>query len=252
MYHTFVNDNNIIAFTTDRQDGFSKEPYDTLNLAYHVGDDPDKVLENHLKLAKELGYDYHNLYFGQQTHSINLVKITAASPQISENTDALYTKDSDKYIGVMTADCLPILGYDATSQVVFAIHAGWLGSARMITYHTLSYLIDKEKLDIANTTIYFGPSICQNKYQVQADVYQQLLATPFDNLQECFIANDDGTYQFDNRLYNVKQLAKLGYNTDNIIKLDECTYRLEDKYFSYRRDGKTGRMMSIIALKKEL
>lgn len=248
MYHIFVDNNEIIAFTTDREGGYSTGPYRSLNLAFHVGDDHNMVLKNHYKLADELHYGYQNLYFTQQTHGTNLEQITEDSPQVSDDTDALYTKETNKYIGVMTADCLPILGYDPTNHLVFAIHAGWLGSVKMITHKTLNYLIENEKLDVADTQIYLGPSISQKNYQVQDDVYQKVMATPFDNLAECFTKNDDGTYQFNNRLYNIKQLESLGIKAQNITELDDCTYENE-KYFSYRRDGQTGRMMSIIALK---
>lgn len=249
MYHILVVNNDFIAFTTDRDGGYSSGPYRSLNLAFHVGDDHNMVLKNHYKLADKLKYHYQHLYFTQQTHGINLEKITDVSPQVSEDTDALYTKEPNKYLGVMTADCLPILGYDPTSHLVFAIHAGWLGSVKMITHKTLSYLIEHEKLNVGKCQIYLGPSISQKNYQVQNDVYQKVLATPFDNLEECFINNNDGTYQFDNRLYNIKQLTSLGIKPKNITQLDECTYE-NTKYFSYRRDGQTGRMMSIIALKE--
>lgn len=251
MYHLFENNDELIAFTTTNQDGYSKIPYQSLNLGYHVADNNDDVLKNHLKLAESLNYNYDNLYFANQTHSTNLQQITKDSQQISDNTDALYTKEPNKYLGVMTADCLPILGYDHTNHLVFAIHAGWLGSSRLITYKTIDYLMKNENLDLDNTTIYFGPSIFQDNYQVGSDVYEKILATPFADLEECFVLNEDSTYQFDNRLYNIKQLTKLGFNPKNIIKLDECTYQ-EDHYFSYRKDRITGRMMSIIALKKEL
>lgn len=250
MYHIFADNNDFVAFTTNRQGGYSTSPYHFLNLAYHVGDNYNLVLKNHYKLARELNYNYKNLYFTQQTHGTNLVKISYDSPQVSEDTDALYTKEPNRYLGVMTADCLPILGYDSTNQLVFAIHAGWLGSVRMITYKTLTYLKKQEHLDIKNTRIYLGPSISQNNYQVQDDVFQKVLNTPFDNVEECFINNNDGTYQFDNRLYNIKQLVSVGINHDNIKQLSDCTYE-DNNYFSYRRDGQTGRMMSIIALKKE-
>ncbi|MEG0365054.1 MAG: laccase domain-containing protein, partial [Erysipelotrichales bacterium] len=131
MYQV-IRDDSILAISTNRSDGVSKAPYDSLNLAYHVLDNKDDVDTNYSLLANKLNIDVNDIYIPNQTHSKIMLEVKKNQTKITNECDALYTKDKGVYIGVLTADCLPILMYAHDKEVVVAIHAGWQGSDKLI------------------------------------------------------------------------------------------------------------------------
>lgn len=248
MYDIFNNDDNVLAITTDRNGGVSSSNYSSFNFGYHVGDIKEDVDRNYEILANELNIDINKLFIPQQTHSANFMEITKDSSKEIKDCDALYTKDNELFIGVLTADCLPILLYCPDKQIVAAIHAGWQGSTKLITKKVLEHLIDHEHIDPQLTQAYLAPSIFQVMYEVGDDVYHQACASNLD-AEECFILKDNGKYLFDNRLFNIKQLLSCNINASNITRVNKCTYLNKD-YFSYRRNKNTGRQLTLIGLNK--
>lgn len=249
MYTTWINDENILAITTDNQGGVSTGAKKSLNFGYHVNDNKKAVDQNFEILANVLNIDVKNIYFAQQTHSSNIVKVDQNTQMPFADTDALYTNVPNHYIGVMTADCLPILLFDSTTNIVAAIHAGWAGSAKTIAYLTVKYLIENEGLNPLTTKAMLGPSILKSSYEVDDYVKEKVYTNDLDlDLSHVFENKANGKYWFDNRLFNIKQLEKAGIVLENITDLAIDTFS-DDNYFSYRQSKETGRQLSLIGLK---
>ena len=132
MIEAFFNSNDILALFTDRSGVVSKPPYDSLNVAFHVGDKVTDVIKNRSILADNLNINIKNLIYMDQIHS-NFIKIVNNSLiNKNESCDALITDKKEIALMVMVADCIPILMYDNTKRVVAAIHAGRNGTFQEI------------------------------------------------------------------------------------------------------------------------
>lgn len=248
MFYKFLNTTDVVALTSNNRGGYSNNEFSSLNFGYHVFDNHEHVEQNHQVLLDELDIAKENLYYCQQIHSNNFLEVISGSPNVLADCDALYTNLSKHYIAVMSADCLPILGYCPSNQLVFAIHAGWIGSTKLITYNLLNHLVDSNKIDINNVKLFLGPSIFQKNYEVGHDVYQKVINSNIHNSHKCFIKISDNKYLFDNRLYNKLQLLQVGVKNDNIDSLDICTYD-DNKFYSYRKNKVCGRHISVIGIK---
>lgn len=237
---------NVLAICTNRLDGHSTKPYDSFNLGYHVLDNKEDVDKNRDILANIM--NTKQVVFPNQTHSSNIIQVKDMNCNVSD-CDALYTKEKDIAVGVLTADCLPILFYCPDKEIVGTIHAGWQGSVKEITYKSFEYLIKHENIDISKTKVYLGPSISRDVYEVDHDVYSKVLSLDYTFLESCFKIKDNNKFNFDNVEFNLKQLEKIGIDYQNIQLSNICTYQNKD-YFSYRQDNITGRQASIIKLIK--
>lgn len=222
----------IKAGTTLRQGGVSKSPYDSFNLATHVGDELSMVNQNRamLKVPNEVQWL-------EQVHSIEAVLLPR--DEIVPKADAAYTSDKNVICAVMTADCLPLLITDKQGSCVAAIHAGWRGLCDGIVEATIQKLpVEAEKL-----MVWLGPAIGADVYEVGKEVYDAFTAK-HDEAKQVFTATTEGHWLFD-----IYWLARFRLNKMGVTQIyggDHCTLSEEDKFFSYRRDGVTGRMASLI------
>jgi polyphenol oxidase len=228
---------NIRAISTLRYPGNSKNHYSGLNLATHVGDSVSDVEKNRLDLRSLLPSEPKWL---NQTHSAKAVLAEAA--KVNEDADASYTKQKNMVCVAMTADCLPILITNRLGTKVAAIHAGWRGLASGIIESTLLALTSHPEFLIA----WIGPSISKTHYEVGKDVYDVFRDT--HTLLECQEAFKPYNNKFlaDMPLLATQRLIKFGLVSNNIYSSNECTYAHSERYFSYRRDGITGRMATLI------
>ena len=234
---------NIKAYSTLRYPGKSYEVYAGFNLARHVGDDKNQVLANRRDLI-----DYANLpsipKWLNQTHgNIALLAETILS-EIAPNADASYTQKSDQVCVVMTADCLPILVTNKEGTEVAAIHAGWQGLAAGVIENTLSALTSEPE----SLLVWIGPSIHQPNYEVDEDFYARFSETHSQKeLDAAFgLKNKQKKWLANVPLLATQRLIRCGVNSHDIYLSDQCTYANPERYFSYRRDGVTGRMASLI------
>lgn len=227
---------NITAFTTTRNGGVSKAPYDTFNLAAHADDNVEHVLENRKRLRENFKLPNEPAWL-QQTHSNIAVYIDDDFKKCE--ADASYTDQKNQVCVVMTADCLPILITNKQGTEIAAIHAGWQGLAKGIIEAT----IKKLKSDPNDLMAWLGPAIGPNVFEVGADVH------------ELFINHDvkaeSGFTPFakDKWLMNIYHLGTQRLNDVGVTQIyggDYCTYSEPEKFFSYRREKVTGRMVSLI------
>lgn len=229
-----LKNDDILIITSDKKDGdFSRKKIDNI--------------QNYLDLCYSFNINLCDLYLAKQSHSDILNEIKNYQ-NIDSECDAIYTKVKGLYLGILTADCLPILGYDLTNNIVFAIHSGWKGSSKLITYKTIKHLIDNENLDINNTYIYLCPSISHNVYEVDNIVYNAFIEYDNYKAKECFTNKANNKYLFNNKQFNINILLSLGIKNNNIIDSNKCTY--QDNYHSYRKNKTDQRNISIIGIKE--
>ena len=223
------------ALSTLRTGGFSQSPYDSFNLAEHVGDEQNNVLRNRELLQTGL-----NLPAGpdwlEQTHSTRVVVLESDA---SRRADAAITRLEGTVAVVMTADCLPILLCNQAGSEVAAIHAGWRGLADGVIQATLNKL----QSPVSELMAWIGPGISQQYFEV-GDEVRDIFLTNSDQNQQYFIANRPGHW-----LCDLPGLATGILSHHALAEIDaapECSYRDEIQFFSYRRSATTGRMASLI------
>ncbi|SFC86046.1 peptidoglycan editing factor PgeF [Pseudoalteromonas denitrificans] len=228
---------NISFLTTTRNGGVSKSPFDQFNLAFHVNDDSKHVIANRALLHNQLPA---KAIWLAQIHSNKVIEITADSDlNLIEAADALYTKEKNIPLAIMTADCLPIFLTDIDGTQVGAIHAGWRGLSAGIIESTLACFSG----EMSNITACFGPAIGPDHFEVGEDVVAAFSQMNIPYLQ-AFKATKRGKY-----LANIFLLAQLILNKFGITCIANqqlCTFSQSDLFYSYRRENLTGRMASII------
>lgn len=236
----------LYAFT-DRLGGVSAAPFDTLNLAYHVGDDAAAVDKNHHLLAGALGYDQHRLVHMRQIHSDRIVRCTDDMTFGSRpECDALMTNLAGQPLMVMTADCTPVLLYDPVRHAVAAVHAGRAGALSDIAGKTVSRMVSEFGTDPADLYAVLGPSIRSCCYVIGPEVAEEVRAAGYS----AALDTRGGTRFLDvNRILRAQLLAA-GLASRNVETIDCCTACSNDRLFSYRADrNRTGRQAAVIMLK---
>ena len=227
---------HIKSFTTTRLKGKSQAPFDAFNLSHTVGDDFNAVQQNRECLAEELQLP-HQPNWLEQVHGTRA--ILCGAQETYPKADAYYTNQPKQVCAVLTADCLPILVCDQQGQEVAAIHAGWKGILAGIIDSTINSLKSKPK----NLLVWFGPAIGPKHFEVD------------DEFRLAFMAKDPQNSANFRQISTTKWLADIyGLARNNLAKCgisqiyggDLCTVEDRQRFYSYRRDNKTGRMASLI------
>ena len=212
----------------------SKAPFDQFNYALHVGDEPDVVIDNRQHLAQTIGQS--RIQWLEQVHGVDIVK--AGVDQC--RADGVYSQQLAQVCAVMTADCLPVFFCDTSGSQVAVAHAGWRGLAAGILQKTLKQFPKPEEV-----MVYFGPAISQRAFEVgdevKAEFTQQLPA-----LKSCFEKNKNQRWMAD--LYGLARMLLAEQGARQFYGGDRCTFSEADAFYSYRRDGQTGRMANLIWL----
>mgnify|MGYP001159996784 FL=1 len=231
------------AFVTERTGGFSTGKFSSLNLAHHVNDDFSTVERNRdllqLSVPADLTFQWLN-----QIHSDIVNVVSVSSPPMKG--DSLICREPGIACCVLTADCLPVFLTNLKGTEIAIIHAGWRGICRGI----LSKTVNKMCSDPYDLIAWLGPAIGPCHYEVGGDVKDALKKSIsskelWSRIETCFReSSTEGKFFLD--LYKTAgaMLKYLGVN--KIYGDDHCTFRDREKYFSYRRDGETGRMVSTI------
>lgn len=238
--------NNINQLVSSRY----REEGKNFNLSYAVGDDAKNVNQNRKKICETFGIDESNLFLPVQCHTNNVVILGEENASL-ENTDALITSIPGKCIGVLAADCVPVLLYDAKKQVIAAIHAGWKGTFQQIVSKTVKKMSAQFTCNPKDIYAGIGPSISQKNYEVGIEVFSKF-KTRFPNEYEKFIDKKSNEKAGLNLWEaNKLQLLKAGMPEKNIEISGICTFDNIDTFFSARKDGfNTGRFGAFIMIKK--
>lgn len=227
---------HVRAGVTTRQGGVSTGPYASFNLGDHVGDAPVAVAANRHLLRAQLPAEPVWL---QQTHGTRCVDAATAAPGTA--ADAAFTRSHGVVCAVLSADCLPVLLCDAAGTVVAVAHAGWRGLAAGVIEATVA------AMGVAGEDLlaWLGPAIGPRHFEIGAAVRDIFLA--HDRQAElAFVAQRDGKWLCDIYRLAAQRLAALGVR--RLTTAGFCTVRDSERFFSYRRDGATGRMASLIWL----
>jgi hypothetical protein len=241
------------AFFT-RRGGVSTGPYASLNCSLSGQDGRDAVLENRARAARAIGTNPGGLVGLTQVHGSEVVHVSAAwPPGAGPQADAMVTGQPDVALGIVTADCAPILFADLQAGVIAAAHAGWRGAVSGVIEATIAAM-QRLGASPATTVAAVGPCIGKASYEVGVEVHDAVLAT--EPLHDRFLApgRREARWQFDLPGYCAARLAAAGLLLVDVIDAD--TAADEARFFSHRRrtlagGGPIGHQISIIALDQD-
>jgi YfiH family protein len=226
----------VCALSTTRGGGVSASPWHGFNLGSHVGDDPRAVAANRALLRRELPAEPVWL---SQVHGALCVDAATAAP--GAQADASFTRQRGVVCAVLTADCLPVLLCDERATVVGIAHAGWRGLAAGVIEATVAAMDEPGEHLMA----WLGPAIGPQAFEVGGEVRDIFLAGD-TAAAEAFVATADGRWLCD--IYRLARRRLQALGICRIAGADFCTVNDLQRCFSYRRDGVTGRMASLIWL----
>ncbi len=226
---------NVRAGWTTRKDGSSRAPFDSFNVAHHVGDEAESVFRNRQRLISILGGNV-DIHWLNQTHSS--VVVDAQLSDLTTPQDASFTRQPNVACCVMTADCLPVFFWQAGGQQVAVAHAGWRGLANDILAQTLKQFDDPNKVFCG-----IGPAISQSSFEVGKDVLGAF--EHWSNSRKYFKKQSEpDKYLCDLPGLAALQLSNLGVRV--VYRSHLCSYGELNDFYSYRREGQTGRMANLI------
>lgn len=236
------------AFTTTRHGGASLGPYGDatgnagLNLGDHVNDNPIAVKQNRDKLNRQLPSDV--IFLSQVHGNIVLDANDLAAGSVSNIGDAVLSTQPGQVCAVLTADCLPVLLTDISGKVVAAAHAGWRGLASGVLEHTVVAMRARGAQEII---AWLGPAIGPQEFEVGREVLDAFAAQVPD-VQIYFKAKAcrDGSEKYLANLYGLARKLLNDIGVEQVSGGDRCTVSEVTEFYSYRRDGISGRMASLI------
>jgi len=244
-------------FVSTRGGGFSDPPYDSLNLGFHVGDDPENVLKNRERLADTIGIPLTHFTIGRQIHSGNVTIVSEAlrgkgsidHSEAIDATDAMVTTVPDTCLMVLVADCVPMLFFDPGRRVIGVAHAGWHGTLQCVARNTVRAMEKAFGSSPQDIVVGMGPSIGPCCYEVGPEVIARVEGI-FPRGKECLLnESKGGKGYFDLWKANLVQLLRAGVEGKNIEMAEKCTGHNPELFFSYRHQrGDTGRFGAGIAL----
>lgn len=230
---------SVRAISSTRLGGFSNAPYQGLNLGLHVGDDAQHVMQNRTWLAQQAAMPNPPIWLNQ-THStqVHVIKQPQEDfPSLVLDGDGLVTKLPRQVCAIMTADCLPILITNTQGTQVAAVHAGWRGLAQGIIDQALAHFSQ-------DVLVWLGPAISCAHFEVGAEV-RQIFCDQISGADQAFTP----AVLADKWYADLYQLARLSLRQQGVEQVFDnglCTYQDPNRFFSYRRDGQTGRQASFI------
>ena len=224
---------------TDRHGGVSRPPYDSLNLGDHVGDDPAVAAKNRRRLQTRIGG--LPIVWMEQVHGDRIVDARSANDRVGR-CDAIVTDRPGIALAVMVADCIPILMADTQRGVVAAVHAGRNGTLLDIAPKTVAHMVAHYGCRVDDIDVWMGPAIGVCCYEVSEQIAK-------------IVAKSRGERYMNGRYLDLKSLNRdcliaAGIDAKRVHISDTCTC-CDDNYFSYRREGVTGRFAGIIGLKRD-
>lgn len=249
--HTELSVQGISHGFFTRQGGVSSGIYSSLNCGYGSDDAWDNVRQNRATVSGLLGAPDAPLITVHQTHSCDVV--TADKPWSQENApkaDAIVTNKAKLILGVLTADCAPVLFASPSHGIIGAAHAGWRGAFNGILENTVDAMVKLGacRRDIIATV---GPALGIKNYEVGPEFYDEFVAKAPENSRYFEINDQSQKHHFNLTDFALSRLKKTGIS--KVFSVDECTYENESLFFSYRRNSHQsiadyGRQISTIVI----
>jgi len=229
----YTTPETIVAGITTRENGFSKGKFKGYNVGLNTNDNKEDVDQNRNHFFSNFSSQF-SAYFLEQVHSSSILNADDPSFSNNEKGDGLYTESNNKLLCVSAADCGNVLFYSSSHPIVMAIHVGWRGAKKGILREACRILA--KYADISSFTAMVGPSIHCNDYEVGGEFYEYFSSE--------FLSVNYASVYFDLPAFIFSELRKNGIA--RIIDYNLNTYADPDKFYSYRRDGDTGRMLAFI------
>ncbi len=226
---------NVSAAVTTRVGGVSEPPFDSFNLARHVGDAPGAVAENRRRLVEALGLPAEPAWL-EQVHGTRVADLDCGAPG---RADACVSRGAGRVCAVLTADCLPVLFCDRAGSVVAAAHAGWRGLVGGVLEATVAAM----GVPAEDVLAWLGPAIGPASFEVGSEVRDAFLERD-GAASECFRPGRGDRWWAD--LYALARLRLAAAGVGRVSGGGFDTVADAGRFFSYRRDGRTGRMASLI------
>ena len=233
-----VND-RVGALCTTRLGGVSLGVYDSFNVAQHVGDCAQRVDRNRSILIEKAALPSAPIWLNQ-VHGTELIDGSLAAHNL--DADGSYSCERGVICAVMTADCLPVLIADKKGEYVAAVHAGWRGLRDGI----IEKAVQQSNLPPERLQVWLGPAIGATAFEVGDEVYEGFVKR-YPEASKAFKANLPGKWLAD--IYQLARTALKHVGVNHCYGGEFCTFSDVDRFYSYRREGITGRMVSLIWLK---
>lgn len=231
------------AVFTTRVGGCSQSPYDSFNLALHVGDVPARVERNRQLLVQALDLPAEPVWL-EQVHGRRVLELDSASAvsEVPPEADGCWSRESGRVCAVMVADCLPVLLAERGGEAVAALHAGWRGLLDGVLDEAV-WQLGRAGFAPDRLQAWLGPCIGQNAFEIGPEVRQAFLArAPADAAS--FRPGRGDRWHADLQALARARLVRLGLR--QVFSTGQCTHAGSRDWFSFRRDGVTGRMAALI------
>ena len=224
---TDPNQQGIAVAFSDRNGGVSPAPFDSLNLAARVGDDPELVKENRARVAKAAGFDPAAIRLARQIHGAEILEVSSKDPVVAGEADVIATREPGVVLGILTADCTPVV-VAGEGRVAIA-HAGWRGLVAGAVEVAVEWVGDPY-------AAWIGPTIRSCCYEVGPEVIQAFEERGLP------VAGRDRVSPGEAAVFALQHAG-----IANLAASPDCT-SCDQRYFSYRRDGLTGRQGAFASL----
>lgn len=235
-----LNNRPVRMVFTSRAGGVSTSPYASFNLGDHVGDNPDHVAQNRQRLARTLGVDLSQFVWMEQLHTNTVTVVEGPQAAPVEATDSVVTREVGLALCVLVADCVPVLLSDHAAGVIAATHAGRLGARNGIVRKTVETMVELGASP-ANIQALMGPAAAGASYELPEDMAMDVE----QHLPGSLTRTAKGTPGVDIRAGLVRQLFSMGVTHVDSDPRDTVT---DADFFSYRREGTTGRQAGVVWL----
>ncbi|MEJ2199730.1 MAG: peptidoglycan editing factor PgeF [Desulfuromonadaceae bacterium] len=249
---TWGDSSDVLAGFTTRNGGVSRPPFNSLNLGFNTDDARFHVEGNRSTLTRAFNLSPHQLLTVKQVHGTDVLVLDQPNPDLSHflrvECDAVITNQPGLMLGVLVADCYPVLLFDPGAKVAGVVHVGWRGAAAGILAKTVQAMRVSFGCNPAELLAAVGPGIGAHKYEVDRPV-REAFRQGSGHWEAISNEVDLGKWQLDLRQSCLLQLAAAGLSTDHLSAAEECTCCHRELFFSYRRDsGKTGRQLGFVLL----
>ena len=225
--------------------GQGQSPNGPFRLSHDTGDDSQAVKRNWCELKLVIGLRDINIITAKQVHGDTILPVSSATEKLAGIGDGLMTDAPNLCVGVMAADCVPILFAEPTRKIAAAVHAGWRGTAAGIAPRAVALMKEAYGIDPAALHVAMGPSIGPCCYEVGPEVAEQIAANWREELKGAWRPHGIKG-RLDLRTLNEAQLLGAGIPQPHIQKIGPCTACHNGDFFSYRKEGRSGHQLSFI------
>lgn len=244
---------NLVSGFTLRNGGNSRPPFNSLNLGFNSGDQESQVEANRAAVARAFGLEPHLFLTVNQVHGSEILVIDQPNPDVSHfqrvDSDAIVTNQRQILIGILVADCFPVILYDQKKHVAGVVHLGWRGTAAGLLGRTVKAMCELFACRAEDLCAAVGPGIAAHNYQVDRPV-RDAFRKGTDQWSRIATEVSLGHWQLDLQQSILLQLDEAGIARSAIDVVLECTCCHKENFFSYRRDNaRTGRQMGFALLR---